>query len=121
MGKNCISRIQTAAETARKKLVELIDESREKLSKTSHDLAVNIVASREANDYSENDFIYWKEQLNKLILNIEIIKNEGAAIGLIKVESSESLNKNLQIIQQPSILKKCGNFGFHPRVMCTAK
>ncbi|CAF4044247.1 unnamed protein product, partial [Rotaria magnacalcarata] len=121
MGKNCISRIQTAAETARKKLVELIDESREKLSKTSHDLAVNIVASREANDYSENDFIYWKEQLNKLILNIEIIKNEGAAIGLIKVESSESLNKNLQIIQQPSILKKCGNFGFHPRAMCTAK
>ncbi|CAF4159424.1 unnamed protein product, partial [Rotaria magnacalcarata] len=68
---NSFAKIQDAAETARKDLQELIDQSKEKVKKTSHDLAINLLASRQADDYLEKDFILWKEQFSKLELEIQ--------------------------------------------------
>ncbi|CAF1449110.1 unnamed protein product [Rotaria magnacalcarata] len=109
---NSFAKIQDAAETARKDLQELIDQSKEKVKKTSHDLAINLLASRQADDYLEKDFILWKEQFSKLELEIQtpfaikMLENKSAFIPLIKIESSESINNELPIVQQSPVLKK---------------
>ncbi|CAM4845007.1 unnamed protein product [Rotaria magnacalcarata] len=109
---NCIERIKVAADTARENLGELLNQSKEKLTTTSYDLAVDLRSSLEADDYSENDIIRWTQKLSALELEIKtpstirIIENKRAIIRLINIESNESTNENLAIIQQQPILKK---------------
>ncbi|CAF1317779.1 unnamed protein product [Rotaria sp. Silwood1] len=97
--KESLAKIHLAAKIARENIQKFLDQSKENLSKTCRDLAVNLCSSREADDYSENDFIHWIEQLKELkqeitsSSSIKIIQDKKSVIHLVKVENS-NVNTN---------------------------
>jgi hypothetical protein len=114
--KESVQKIRLTAETARKNLQEKLNQSKQRLSKICHDMAVDIRSSRVADDYSENDFIRWSEQLKTLELEItsssliNIIEDKKSIIHLIKIESNESNNnESLSNNKQPSLSTSSSN------------
>lgn len=99
--KDSITKIKSTAETARKTLETLINQSKENLSKVCHDIGVDLISSVDTQDYLENDFNRWTEQLNKLkseIIwpsSINIIENKKPGIHLIRVENIEKKKNEL--------------------------
>jgi len=111
-----IKKIQLTAETARKNVQKLLDQSKERLSKICHDTTVNLRSSREADDYSEKDFIHWTEQLKILKAKItsastvKIFEDKKDVIRLINIETNNS-HGNVQVnkIKQPSLPTNSSN------------
>ncbi|CAF1297532.1 unnamed protein product [Rotaria sordida] len=96
--KDSITKIQVAAETARKTLQELLEQSKKSLSKTCHDITENLRTSLEADDFSENDLIRWKKQLKELQLEMtspssaKLIPDKNAPIYLMTLKTNDSSN-----------------------------
>ena len=96
--KEYIIKIQSAAETTRKHFQNLTNQSKEKLLQACHDIAVDMCSSREVDDYLENDFIRWKEQLKKLRLemasqySVKIIEDQKSITHLITTKETDSKN-----------------------------
>jgi hypothetical protein len=84
--KDSIAKIQTAAENARKALQELLEQSKERLTKVCHDVSEALRSSREADNFSEHDLDQWKKQLQELQSEItspssaKLIQDKGAPI-----------------------------------------
>ena len=76
--KESITKIQVAAEAARADLQQILDKSKEQISKTCHDIAINLRSSREADDFSENDLNRWMEQLKELKLEITSHRHQSS-------------------------------------------
>ncbi|CAF3468474.1 unnamed protein product [Rotaria sp. Silwood2] len=89
--KDSIAKIQVAAETARKTLQELLEQSKERLSKTCRDITENLRASQEADDFSENDLQRWKKQLKEL--QLEITSPSSAKL-ILDIEASQCIFQN---------------------------
>ncbi|CAF0737303.1 unnamed protein product [Rotaria sordida] len=111
--KESLEKIHLTAEIARQNVRKILDQTKENLSKTCHDLAIDLCSSREADDYSENDFICWIKQLEKLKLEItspssvKIIQDDESIIHLIKVENSDFNNdKSTNSKQLPLLTSK---------------
>jgi hypothetical protein len=106
--KESIEKIQLAATTARKNLQDILDQLKQRFSKTCRDIAVNIYSSCEADDYSEDDLDRWKEQLETLKLTIksstsvEIIQDQKSVIHLITVKSSDSNKEQFPLTRSSS-------------------
>ena len=96
--KESIAKIQAAAENARKSLQDLLEQSKEKVSKECPEITKNLRSAREADDFSENDLAMWKKQLEKLQLEItsppsaRLVYDKRAPIHLIKLETEKSSN-----------------------------
>jgi hypothetical protein len=109
--KESITKIQIAAEVARTDLRQILDRSKEQISKACHDIAVNLRSSREDDDFSENDLTRWVEQLKELKLefhspsSIDLIENEQSPIPLISIQQSSFTNKNPAKDKQTSVLE----------------
>jgi hypothetical protein len=93
--KDSIAKIQTAAETARKTLQELLEKSKERLKKVCRDVTENIHSSREADDFSEHDLDRWNKQLKELQLEVtspssfKLIQDKNAPIYQWIVKTNE--------------------------------
>jgi hypothetical protein len=109
--KESITKIQVAAKVARADLQQILDRSKEQLSKACHDIAVNLHSSREADDFSENDLNQWIEQLKELKLEItsplslKLIEDEQSKISLIAIQCSSFTDKKPAKSKQSSNLK----------------
>ena len=99
--KESITKIQVAAEAARADLREMIENSKKQLSRSCHDIAVNLRSSREADDFSENDLNRWTQQLKELKLevispsSVQLIEDERSVIRLITIRDRGSEKKVL--------------------------
>jgi len=76
--KDSIEKIQAAADTARASLEKLIEQSKERISKTCREITEKLRSSREEDDFSEKDLDRWKKQLQEL--RLEITKPSGAKL-----------------------------------------
>ncbi|CAF3641685.1 unnamed protein product [Rotaria socialis] len=94
--KNSIAKIQAAAETARTALKELLEQSKERVSKVFLNIAENLRSSHEADDFSEIDLDLWKKKLKELQAEIEspssamLIQNKRTPIYLMKLEVNDA-------------------------------
>ncbi|CAM4830235.1 unnamed protein product [Rotaria magnacalcarata] len=94
--KDSITKIQAAAETARTTLQELLEQSKERVSKIFRDIAENLRSSHEADDFSEIDLDQWKKKLKELQAEIEspssatLIERKRAPIYLMKLEVNDA-------------------------------
>jgi hypothetical protein len=109
--KESITRIQIAAETARADLRQVLDGPRESISKTCHDIAVNLRSAREADDFSESDLNRWMEQLKELKLefdspsSIKLVEDADSPISLIRIKHKDLTNKKPTNSKQISLAK----------------
>jgi hypothetical protein len=109
--KESIAKIQVAAEAARADLQQILDTSKERISKTCRDIAVNLRSSREADDFSENDLNRWMEQLKELKLefdspsSIKLVEDEYSSISLIRIKHSNFTSKKPTIGKQTFVAK----------------
>jgi hypothetical protein len=93
-----IAKIQATAETARKTLRELLEQSKERVSKECRDIKETLRSARDADDFSENDLDKWKKQLKELQLEMtsqsstKLIYDKSARIYLIKLENNNASN-----------------------------
>jgi hypothetical protein len=105
--KDSIAKIQAAAEMARTTLQELMSKLKERLSKVGLDITKDLRSSREADDFSENDLIRWKEQLKELRNEIispsaaKLILDKRAPIHIIKLTTNESSNSQSASSNKP--------------------
>jgi hypothetical protein len=96
--KDSIAEIQATAEKTRANLQAILVQSKDRLLKICRDTAINICSSREADDFSENDLIQWKEQLKEVQLEtkssslVKFIQDRRSVIHLIEIASDESKN-----------------------------
>ena len=96
--KDSIEKIKIAAEKVRKSLDEYLQQSKERLTKVCSDMKENLHTSREDDNFSEHDLNQWKEQLNKLKLeitsssSIKLIEERNAPIYLRVLKINESLS-----------------------------
>jgi hypothetical protein len=109
--KESITKIQVAAEAARADLQQILDRSREKISKTCRDIAVNLRSSREVDDFSESDLDRWMEQLKELKLefdspsSIKLVEDKDSRIPLIKIKHSSFTSRKPTNSKQISAAK----------------
>jgi hypothetical protein len=109
--KESITKIQVAAEVARADLQQILDASKERISKTCRDIAVNLRSSREADDFSESDLNRWMEQLKELKLefdsspSIKLVEDENSSIPLIIIKHSHFASKK-PTISKPIFVAK---------------
>jgi hypothetical protein len=109
--KESITTIQVAAEAARADLQQILDRSREKISKICHDIAVNLRSSREADDFSESDLDRWMEQLKELKLefdspsSIKLVEDADSPISLIRIKHSSFTSRKPTNSKQISLAK----------------
>jgi hypothetical protein len=105
--KDSIAKIQAAAKMARTTLQELLSKSKERLSKVCLDITKNLRSSREADDFSENDLIQWKEQLKELRSEItspsaaKLILDKSAPIYTMKLTANDSSNNQSASSNEP--------------------
>jgi len=113
--KESIAKIQATAETARTNLRQMIDKSKEPLSKTYADIAMNLRSSREADDYSEKELNRWMKQLKQLKIEItsplpvKLIENEWSVIKLITIKDDNTSRKMSISITQEKFSKVIGS------------
>ncbi|CAF1317798.1 unnamed protein product [Rotaria sp. Silwood1] len=123
--KDSIAKIQVAAETARKTLQELLEQSKEKLLKTCSDIRENLRASHEADDFSETDLIQWKKQLKELQLEItspssaKLIQNKNAPIYIMTLKTDDSSNDQGANKKEPSTSSNSSNLDLQERFVQT--
>ena len=109
--KDSIRKIRIEAKIARTNLRKVLDGSRQRILRTCHDIAVNLRASREADDFSESDLSRWIEQLKELKLELDspsslkIIQDLDSPISLIKVEHTDLITKKRANSEQISPAK----------------
>ena len=109
--KESITKIQVAAEAARADLREIIEKSKQQLSKSCHDIASNLRSSREADDFSENDLDQWIKQLKELKLEIispsliKLIEDEQSKIRLITIQDNSFTTNEPPKTKRVSVLK----------------
>ncbi|UJR32159.1 hypothetical protein I4U23_019626 [Adineta vaga] len=113
--KETITKVQISAENARKQLQQMIEKSKEPLTKTYRDLAMNLRSSREADDYSENELNRWINQLKQLKsemispVQAKLIDNEWSVIKLISIKDLNTM-KNIPVsITQDRFSKVIGS------------
>jgi hypothetical protein len=114
--KESIKKIQLAAETARVDLKEIIDKSKRRLTRISHDIVVDLNSSWKTDDFSENDLLRWKKQLNDLRLeikslySIQFIEDQQYPIYPITITNNTfqnhlNINKQLKLNSQEYFFK----------------
>jgi len=113
--KESITKIQVSAEAARADLRQILDRSKEQISKACHDIAVNLRSSREADDFSEDDLNRWMEQLKELKLEItsppstKLVEDKHSPIHLITIKYSTfkstkpTKSKQISILEPPPL------------------
>lgn len=110
--KESIIRIQTAAETAREELREVIENSKERLSILCRDTIENLRSNREIGEYCENDLIRTMQQLKKLKmklsspLSVNLIEDKKSVIHLITIKGTDFMNQDLEKNKIYSITKR---------------
>jgi hypothetical protein len=93
-----IEKIQAAADTARTNLEKLIEQSKERISKTCREITEKLLSHREDDDFSENDLDRWKKQLHELKLEIttpsgaKLIPDKSAPIYPMVITANDSSN-----------------------------
>lgn len=102
-----IEQIKKAAETARDDLQKLINEIKLELEATAYLVVTEIKSSRNSDDFTENDFQRWTEQLKELRrafeapfnVSLENETNNETSINLIKIfdHRSSTTNTNNEI------------------------
>jgi hypothetical protein len=98
--KESITKIQVTAEAARADLRQMLEKSKEQISKACQDIAVNLRSSHDTDDFSEHDLNRWIEQLKELKLeatsssSIRLIEDEYSTIPLIAMKHNSFTNKN---------------------------
>ncbi|CAF2980099.1 unnamed protein product [Rotaria sp. Silwood2] len=123
--KDSIAKIQVAAETARKTLQELLEQSKERLSKTCRDITENLRASQEADDFSENDLQQWKKQLKELQLEItspssaKLILDKNAPIYIMTLRANKSSNDQGENRKESSASSSSHNLDLQERFLQT--
>ncbi|CAF0936027.1 unnamed protein product [Adineta steineri] len=112
--REAVTKVHIAAETARFDLQQMIDKSRDPISKTYRDIAMNLGSSREADDYSENELNRWMNQLKQLKsevtlpLQVTLVEDEWSIIKLIKIKHNDT-EKNIPVsISQDRFSKVIG-------------
>ncbi|CAF0911360.1 unnamed protein product [Adineta steineri] len=97
-----ITKIQVAAEVARADLMEILTNSKQRIFKTCHDIALNVQSSREADDFCESDIKEWMKKLDELKTQyttpptIKLTENKYSVIPLIMIKTNNSTKTMLR-------------------------
>lgn len=99
--KESIRKIRLAAETARRNLHQVIEFSKQRLTKLSRQLANQMNTSYETDQFSEIDLNRWKKQLADLRVemtsnstsNVQLIENRQAPLFLLSVGNQNVSNE----------------------------
>ncbi|CAF0764699.1 unnamed protein product [Adineta ricciae] len=98
--KDSILKIQIAAESARRSLLDLLEQAKAPLSKIYDDITDDLHSAREADDFSEHDLDRWKKQLKDLELQVtfppaaKLVPDKNNPIYLMQLHIDDSLNNN---------------------------
>ncbi|CAF0936005.1 unnamed protein product [Adineta steineri] len=125
--KDSITKIQIAAESARRSLLEFIDQSKPGLRKAYGNITDSLRAAREDDDFSEYDLDHWKKQLKDIEAEItspaaaKLTLDKGSPIYLMAVQihdsgSSQSSGRNEQ---PPAPTKAASNPAIQERFLQT--
>jgi len=110
--KESIVKIQTAAETAREELREMIENSKERLSTVCRDIVENLHSNREVGEFCANDLIKAMQQLKQLKmkivspLSVNLIEDKKSVIHLITVKGTDFMNQDLEKNKIYSVTKR---------------
>ena len=112
--KNSIIKIQKIAQSTRNDLQQLINHSNQCLRNLSENIGLNLCLARQTNDFLENDLEKWKKQIDKLKNDIQLpiscnlVKDKHSSIYLIKIETNNSIEKNINFKFLSTIEEKFG-------------
>jgi hypothetical protein len=110
--KESIVKIQTAAETAREQLRDMIENSKERLSTACRDIVENLRSNRELGEFCENDLIRATQQLKQLKtkisspLSVHLVDDKKSVIHLITIKGTDFMNQDLEKAKIYSITKR---------------
>jgi hypothetical protein len=102
-----IEKIQAAADTARTDLEKLIEQSKERISKTCLEITQKLRSYREDDDFSEIDLDRWKKQLHELKLEIttpsgvKLIPDKNAPIYPMVITANDLSNDEFASSNKP--------------------
>jgi len=96
----CITKIQTAAKSARTDLQQLLDKAKNNLNTSVSKMTEELQSSRDSDDYTEVDIKKWTDQLQKFCMmldspttvNIDYDNDARSVIRLIRVTDQQSSN-----------------------------
>jgi hypothetical protein len=109
--KESIVKIQTAAETARVDLRQMLETSKERLSTACRNIVENLSSARKFGEYCENDLNRSIQQLKQLKmkitspLSVNLIEDKKSVIHLITVHGTDFMNKDFEKSKIYSISK----------------
>ena len=110
--KESIVKIQTAAETAREELQQMVDDAKERLSTACRNIVEGLRSSREIGDYCSNDLIRATQQLKQLKtkivapLTVQLVEDKKSVIHLITVKGVDFKNEDLKRAKIYSVTKR---------------
>lgn len=110
--KDSIIKIQTAAETAREELREMIKDSKERISTVGRTILENLRSAHKLGNFCENDFYRAMQQLKQLKTKIELplsvnlIEDKKSVIHLISLKGTDFMNQDLEKSKIYSITKR---------------
>ena len=110
--KESIVKIQTAAETAREELQQMVNDSKERLTTACRDIVEGLRSSREIGDYCSNDLTRAMQQLKQLRtkvaapLTVKLGEDKKSVIHLIAVKGVDFKNEDLKKAKIYSITKR---------------